>query len=170
MFARCLYLIFFIKHGDARSALWTMQAVRKNEEVDDLTHLPKRDLKALQWATCALVGQAAGLRAPGVGAAVDAHEAVWRFNLQAPRGNTSRWVGERTTVRMLNHPASHLAYDVGFNELGEDEWGVDHQVRFLKNIKAHREELSLKPKKAPLGGLSPTHLSVTFRARALLAD
>lgn len=112
-------------------ALCTTQAVRKNEEVDDLKHMPKRDLKAHQWGTCALVGQAAGLRAAGVGTAVDAHEAVWRFNLQAPTANTSRWVGQRTTVRMMNHPASHLAYDVALNELGEDQWGDAHQVRHI---------------------------------------
>jgi hypothetical protein len=130
--------------------------------VDDLTHLPKRDLKAQQWATCALVGQAAGLRAAGVGAAVDAHEAVWRFNLQAPTANTSRWVGKRTTVRMLNHPASHLAYDVEFNELSEDEWGEDHQVR-RKSSKAHRKELDRNSKRHNARRISTFRASATSR-------
>ena len=89
-------------------------------------------VRRAQWGSCALVGQAAGLRVAGTGAAVDAHHAVWRFNLQTPTRATSRWVGARTAVRVLNHPASHLAYDVALDELSEEAWGDSHQVGWVK--------------------------------------
>lgn len=74
-----------------------------------------------QWRTCALVGQGGGAASLATGQAIDAHDAVWRFNLDSP-GEAGTWLGTRTTVRVMNHIASSKAADTQRTQLKESAW------------------------------------------------
>ncbi|KAK3234038.1 hypothetical protein CYMTET_55698 [Cymbomonas tetramitiformis] len=54
------------------------------------------------WKTCALIGNSAGLTiGPNYGAAIEGHDQVIRLN-QAPTNRYHKYVGTKTTFRLLN--------------------------------------------------------------------
>lgn len=82
--------------------------------------LPQRMIKALprtsaaitgkhNWRSCAVVGNSGALRFAEMGLAIDSHDVVMRLN-QAPAQQYGRFVGYRTTFRLLNNLwAAHYA-------------------------------------------------------------
>lgn len=66
--------------------------------------LPERDLP--RFGRCAVVASASTLRKHQYGKEIDSHDAVFRFN-EAPTVGYERFVGRRTTVRVIN---SQLPY------------------------------------------------------------
>ena len=62
---------------------------------------PRADLVPYQWRTCALVANGPLSKVARNGKVIDAHDAVWRFNLM-PASFATAYVGSRTTVRIFN--------------------------------------------------------------------
>jgi hypothetical protein len=54
-------------------------------------------------STCAVVGSAGGLHGSGQGSEIDAHDAVFRFNMAPTGGNHGHDVGNRTTFWIASH-------------------------------------------------------------------
>eukprot|EP00899_Mesostigma_viride_P016249 jgi/Mesvir1/24625/Mv26597-RA.1 len=87
---------------------------------------PELDLPYLaDWSTCAVVGNSDSLLKTELGAEIDAHSAVIRFN-DAPTRQLEAHVGGRTTLRIQN-----IKY-CGFHE-GEDEMML-HYTPAYKNV------------------------------------
>lgn len=81
--------------------------------------LPERDVLAgTRHASCAVVGSGGNLLTKKWGAEIDAHDAVFRFNL-APTIGFEEYVGSKTTYRMINR--KHF----GFRE-SDAEIGLQH--------------------------------------------
>mmetsp|Transcript_2696 Transcript_2696/g.7633 ORF Transcript_2696/g.7633 Transcript_2696/m.7633 type:complete len:670 (+) Transcript_2696:228-2237(+) len=59
------------------------------------------DLNLKQIATCAVVSNGPLVKVAENGEAIDAHEAVWRFNLMSNQ-RQSQWAGTKTTGRVFN--------------------------------------------------------------------
>uniref|UniRef100_A0A061R6Q7 Beta-galactoside alpha--sialyltransferase 2 n=1 Tax=Tetraselmis sp. GSL018 TaxID=582737 RepID=A0A061R6Q7_9CHLO len=74
--------------------------------------LPPQDVfrQMPKFKTCAVVGNGGSLLMNDMGATIDRHQAVIRFNGGITRG-FERWVGSRTTFRILN------TQHIGFQEL-----------------------------------------------------
>ena len=62
---------------------------------------PPADLPAYKWRTCAIVANGPLSKVERNGKMIDAHDAVWRFNLM-PASFASGFVGSRTSVRVFN--------------------------------------------------------------------
>lgn len=71
--------------------------------------------------SCAVVGSSGVLRGSGLGADIDAHDIVIRFNIAITGGDAAPDVGWRTTVRTFYPEASGLLHPhVQLNETGQD--------------------------------------------------
>ena len=80
-----------------RSRDWPKDKVARLERV-----LPSREaLASRRYRTCAVVGSSPELLLYKDGAAIDAHDAVFRANLAVTSG-FEEYVGRRTTVRVIN--------------------------------------------------------------------
>jgi len=74
----------------------------KQQLCDDPTCLPPVDPHQMVYASCAVVGSGgSSLREPRGGAAIDRHEAVFRFN-RAQTAGYEGFVGSKTTIRLGN--------------------------------------------------------------------
>jgi hypothetical protein len=67
-----------------------------------LRYRAAKDLERGLLASCALVANGPLVKVARNGAAVDAHESVWRFNLMAGGKEQAPWAGSKTTVRVFN--------------------------------------------------------------------
>eukprot|EP00227_Mantoniella_beaufortii_P006134 CAMPEP_0197615000 /NCGR_PEP_ID=MMETSP1326-20131121/59811_1 /TAXON_ID=1155430 /ORGANISM="Genus nov. species nov., Strain RCC2288" /LENGTH=130 /DNA_ID=CAMNT_0043183881 /DNA_START=45 /DNA_END=437 /DNA_ORIENTATION=+ len=80
---------------------------------------PERDVLAgVRHETCAVIGSGGNLLSKKYGAEIDAHDAVFGFNL-APSQGFEEYVGSKTTYRMINR--KHF----GFRE-SDEEIGLQH--------------------------------------------
>eukprot|EP00898_Chlorokybus_atmophyticus_P005880 jgi/Chlat1/6293/Chrsp44S05786 len=98
------YLLTSKKHSYARSKLFlsraTHRALRPHDPITNEEVLPAR-APDFSFKTCALVGNSAVLHASRFGPEIDACDAVMRIN-QAPTAKYERYVGSKTTFRLLN--------------------------------------------------------------------
>jgi len=67
---------------------------------------------ALDFSTCAIVGNAATMKGSGVGGQISSHTAVFRFN-EAPFKGMEKDVGDKTTLRFQNRDRSGFAETKG---------------------------------------------------------
>ena len=70
-----------------------------------------------KYQSCAFVGNSPSIidtSSEGFGEAIDAHEAVVRFNKAMPSGMVSKYVGSRETIRFINASGTRMFIQVGF--------------------------------------------------------
>ena len=77
----------------------------------ELDSLPTKDLQ-VRYGTCAVVGNSGMLRQVRWGAAIDAHDAVFRFN-DGPTATFEEFSGSRTTYRLINNKWTRHMADKG---------------------------------------------------------
>ena len=76
---------------------------------DQLVSLfPGQEITEERWGSCAVVASGAKLKGSMLGAVIDSHDSVLRFNIASVRGAEAD-VGSRTTHRHESSNNSHLA-------------------------------------------------------------
>jgi len=89
------------KYGDHAPKGMRVPAIARTRHIAT-TKESSRDLSKLHmFDTCAVVGSSGSVRRLELGADIDAHDAVFRFN-EAPTEGYQKWVGNRTTLRIQN--------------------------------------------------------------------
>ena len=96
-----------LKFSSPNPELWADRFVTFEPEI--LTLLPKRD-EALQYGTCAVVGNSGRLVNARHGAEIDTHDAVFRINYAPVHGFTEH-VGSKTTFDVVN--SAHARFMIG---------------------------------------------------------
>ena len=107
--------------------------------------LPDEDLvdpNKTHYGTCAVVGSAGLLLTQDFGEEIDAHDAIFRFNI-APAKGFERHVGSRTTIRMINR------HHLGFREFDDEvclfHTTVDEAMRKYMRIRQKHPHLPNVP-------------------------
>ena len=84
---------------------------KRPEKGFELDSLPEKDLQ-VRYGTCAVVGNSGMLRQVRWGSAIDAHDAVFRFN-DGPTATFEEFSGSRTTYRLINNKWTRRMADKG---------------------------------------------------------
>ena len=100
------------------------------------------DPNKTHYGTCAVVGSAGLLLTQDFGEEIDAHDAIFRFNI-APAKGFERHVGSRTTIRMINR------HHLGFREFDDEvclfHTTVDEAMRKYMRIRQKHPHLPNVP-------------------------
>jgi len=129
-----------MNHRDADEVMklttWKKVDTSIRQLFDDPNCLPPADPHRKTYASCAVVGSGgASMREPRGGAAIDRHEAVFRFNFAQTAGYEG-FVGSKTTVRVGNHETSR-AFDEVIRQqpnaraaLSAKGWNCDEYIQW----------------------------------------
>mmetsp|Transcript_32800 Transcript_32800/g.45552 ORF Transcript_32800/g.45552 Transcript_32800/m.45552 type:complete len:412 (-) Transcript_32800:48-1283(-) len=109
------------------------QNIRSGNKLVHTFKKPAQDIPVKKWKSCALVGRSPIIKLAPNGAPIDAHEAVWRFNMDTPSG-AEKWVGNKTQIRILNNGAAHKAMDINFREKRASSWHPGEHQRWMNDV------------------------------------
>ena len=111
----------------------------------ELDSLPAKDLQ-VRYQTCAVVGNSGMLQEVRWGAAIDAHDAVFRFN-DGPTAGFEEVAGSRTTYRLINNKWTRRMADKGDPKGASQEnvvlFGVRSRSRLEEIVASTSEETAV---------------------------
>ena len=111
----------------------------------ELDSLPAKDLQ-VRYQTCAVVGNSGMLQEVRWGAAIDAHDAVFRFN-DGPTAGFEAVSGSRTTYRLINNKWTRRMADKGDPKGASQEnvvlFGIRSRSRLEEIVAATSEETAV---------------------------
>ena len=128
-------------------------------------------LEGLDLSSCAVVGNAGVLKLGRNGAEIDRHGTVFRLN-QAPTARYERWVGRKTSVRLLNRLWTK-GYAQSANGLSHSVLPTEEGVKLVASREFPQEFVALsnrhaKSKRSRAGGVFSMSFDIINKARRVL--